>query len=68
MRLEAGKLILLPLLACMLVVSLGAAVQAKESAWLGVVLQEITDEIRERAEHEMKIIFSTFSTLTNLLI
>ncbi len=47
MRMGFGRLILLPLLASMLVLSLGAAIQAEESAWLGVQLQTIDSDLKE---------------------
>ena len=47
MRMGFGKLILLPLLASIMVLSLGSAIQAKEGGWLGVMLQPLSEEIKE---------------------
>jgi len=52
MRMGFGRLVVLPLLAFLLVLGLGATVQAKESGWLGVMLQPLTDEIAQAMDIE----------------
>jgi len=55
MRMGLGKLILLPLLASIMVLSLGSAIQAKESGWLGVMLQPLSEEIMEAMDLDAAI-------------
>jgi C-terminal processing protease CtpA/Prc len=50
MKVDRGKVILLPLLACVLILGVGAASHAKEAGWLGVMLQPLSDEIKEAME------------------
>ena len=55
MRMGLGKLILLPLLASIMVLSLGSAIQAKESGWLGVMLQPLSEEIKDAMDLDAAI-------------
>jgi membrane-associated protease RseP (regulator of RpoE activity) len=55
MRMGFGKMILLPLLASIMVLSLGSAIQAKENGWLGVMLQPLSEEIKDAMDLEAGI-------------